>query len=147
MPKRCGHLTGKQLVSPEAMQAKIRAAVASRVDPDFVILARTDARSVEGFDAAIDRAKRYMDAGADGIFAEALESREEFAEFARRLPVPLLANMTEFGRSPSLSVSELGAMGYCMVLCFCNGISGGNGRSAADLAGFGKVWGTIAVDC
>ena len=116
LPKRCGHLTGKQLVSPEDMEAKIRAAVASRVDPDFVILARTDARSVEGFDAAIDRAKRYMDAGADGIFAEALESKDEFAEFARRLPVPLLANMTEFGRSPSLNIRELEAMGYCMVL-------------------------------
>ena len=116
LPKRCGHLTGKQLVTPQMMEAKIRAAVASRGDPNFVILARTDARSVEGFAASVERAKRYMDAGADGIFAEAMESETEFAEFAQQLRVPLLANMTEFGRSPLSSVKQLEAMGYCMVL-------------------------------
>ena len=98
------------------MASKLRAAAASRVDPDFVIVARTDARGVEGFDAAAGRAQAYLDAGADMIFPEALESVEEFAEFARRVPAPLLANMTEFGRSPLLDVEELGNLGYCAVL-------------------------------
>jgi len=116
LPKRCGHLSGKTLVAPEAMAAKVRAAVAARRNADFVILARTDARGVEGFDAAVRRAKLYLDAGADGIFPEALETPEEFAEFARRVPCPLLANMTEFGRSPSLDHAALSAMGYRIVL-------------------------------
>ena len=83
MPKRCGHLSGKLLVEPEVMAAKIRAAVAARRDPDFVILARTDARGVTGFDDAVKRAKLYLAAGADGIFPEALETAEEFARFAK----------------------------------------------------------------
>ena len=107
MPKRCGHLSGKSLVDPGAMAAKVRAAVASRRDPDFVIVARTDARSVEGFDAAVARARAYLDAGADMIFPEALETAEEFARFARDVPAPLLANMTEFGRGPLLDFDEL----------------------------------------
>jgi methylisocitrate lyase len=116
MPKRCGHLSGKSLVEPEVMAAKIRAATAARRDPDFVIVARTDARGVSGFADAVARARLYRDAGADCIFPEALESIEEFARFAREAPGPLLANMTEFGRSPNLSVAELGALGYRLIL-------------------------------
>jgi methylisocitrate lyase len=115
-PKRCGHLSGKSLVEPEVMAAKIRAAVAARRDSDFVIIARTDARGVTTFDDAIRRAKIYLAAGADAIFPEAMESSNEFARFAREVPAPLLANMTEFGKSPLLTVSELGALGYKMVL-------------------------------
>jgi methylisocitrate lyase len=116
MPKRCGHLSGKQLVAPEVMAAKLRAAVAARRDPDFVVIARTDARGVTGFDDAVRRAHRYLDAGADAIFPEALETVEEFAAFARAVKAPLLANMTEFGRSPNLDFAVLADMGYRMVL-------------------------------
>ncbi len=116
LPKRCGHLTGKGLVETDAMAAKVRAAASARRDPDFVVIARTDARSVEGFDAAVARAHAYVAAGADMIFPEALESREEFARFAERVPVPLLANMTEFGRGPLLDFDDLGALGYRAVL-------------------------------
>ena len=94
------------------MAAKIRAAVAARRDPDFVIVARTDAVSVEGFEAAVRRAHEYLAAGADMIFPEALESAEQFARFAREVPAPLLANMTEFGRSPLIPFDQLAAMGY-----------------------------------
>ena len=112
LPKRCGHLSGKGLVESQAMSAKIRAAVAARRDPDFVIVARTDARTVEGFDAAVRRARDYLAAGADMIFPEALESVDEFARFAREVPAPLLANMTEFGRSPLIPFDELAALGF-----------------------------------
>lgn len=115
-PKRCGHLSGKSLVEPEAMAAKIRAAVAAKRDPDFVVIARTDARGVTGFDDAVRRARLYLKAGADAIFPEALETADEFARFAREVPVPLLANMTEFGKGPLLTISDLGSMGYKMVL-------------------------------
>jgi methylisocitrate lyase len=115
-PKRCGHLSGKSLVEPEVMVAKLRAAVAAKQDPDFVVIARTDARGVTGYDDAVRRAKLYLAAGADAIFPEALETADEFARFAREVPAPLLANMTEFGKGPLLTVSELGAMGYRMVL-------------------------------
>jgi methylisocitrate lyase len=116
MPKRCGHLSGKALVEQDVMAAKVRAAVAARCDPDFVIIARTDARGVTGFDDAVRRAKLYLDAGADAIFPESLESAEEFARFAREVPAVLLANMTEFGRSPSLDVETLGRLGYRLIL-------------------------------
>ena len=116
LPKRCGHLSGKQLVEPEAMAAKVRVAVAARRDPDFVIIARTDARSVTGFDDAVRRAQLYLQAGADAIFPEALESADEFADFATAVKAPLLANMTEFGRSPNLDFAALSSMGYRMVL-------------------------------
>jgi len=116
LPKRCGHLSGKALISAEAMAAKIRAAVAARRDPDFVIIARTDARDVHGMEDAINRAKLYLQAGADAIFPEALESPDEFAAFAKAVDAPLLANNTEFGRSPNLTVEAFGALGYCMVL-------------------------------
>jgi methylisocitrate lyase len=117
LPKRCGHLSGKHLVEAEVMTAKVRAAAAARRDPDFVLVARTDARGVFGFDEAVRRARLYVEAGADAIFPEALESKDEFAAFARELtPTPLLANMTEFGRSPNLDFAELAGMGYRMVL-------------------------------
>jgi methylisocitrate lyase len=116
LPKRCGHLSGKSLVSTEEMEQKVRAAASARRDPDFVIVARTDARGVEGFDAAIGRARRYLAAGADVIFPEAPESGEEFAEFRRAIEAPLLANMTEFGRSPLLSVEQLDELGYQIAL-------------------------------
>ena len=116
LPKRCGHLSGKSLVDTSAMAAKIRAAVASRRDPGFVIIARTDARSVTGFDDAVARARAYVDAGADVIFPEALESRDEFAAFAREIRAPLIANMTEFGRSPLLTLAELGELGFAAML-------------------------------
>ena len=108
LPKRCGHLSGKSLVDSGSMAAKIKAAVHSRRDPDFVVIARTDAVSVLGFDQAVRRAHEYLAAGADMIFPEALESVEQFAQFAREVKAPLLANMTEFGRSPLLSIAELG---------------------------------------
>ena len=116
LPKRCGHLTGKGVIEPDAMASKIRAAVAARDDPGFVVIARTDARSVEGFDSAVDRARRYVDAGADMIFPEALESVEEFARFSEVVRAPLLANLTEFGRGPLLTFDELASLGYRAML-------------------------------
>jgi methylisocitrate lyase len=117
LPKRCGHLSGKTLIEPGQMEAKIRAAVAARRDPAFVIIARTDARGVTDLADALKRAERYVAAGADAIFPEALQSVEEFAGFARALPgVPLLANMTEFGKSPLLAAQQLAELGYAMVL-------------------------------
>lgn len=116
LPKRCGHLSGKGLIAPEAMEAKLRAAIGARRDPNFLIIARTDARDVNGFADAVERAQRYRAAGADVIFPEALESADEFAHFAKESPGPLLANMTEFGKSPSLDVATLGAMGYRLIL-------------------------------
>jgi methylisocitrate lyase len=116
LPKRCGHLSGKSVVSAETMVAKLRAAVAARRNADFVIIARTDARGVHGMEEAIRRARLYLAAGADAIFPEALESPDEFQTFAQAIDAPLLANNTEFGRSPNLTVEAFGALGYCMVL-------------------------------
>ena len=115
-PKRCGHLSGKSLVDAEAMTEKIKAAVAARHDPDFMIIARTDARAVEDFGRTIDRAQRYVEAGADAIFPEALQNAGEFRDFAREIDMPLLANMTEFGKSPLFSFKELAGFGYRMVI-------------------------------
>ena len=115
-PKRCGHLPGKSLIPAKEMAGKIKAAAGAREDPDFVIIARTDARGVTGFRDAVDRAKRYLDAGADLIFPEALQSEEEFSKFAKEVPAPLLANMTEFGVSPALSAGALSKMGYRVIL-------------------------------
>jgi methylisocitrate lyase len=115
-PKRCGHLAGKEIVDPEEMVGKIKAAVAARRDPNFMIIARTDARGVEDFDRTLDRAQHYLEAGADGIFPEALQSAEEFRDFANELDLPLLANMTEFGKSPLLSFQDLAELGYRMVI-------------------------------
>lgn len=116
MPKRCGHLSGKSLVPVEEMAAKVRAAVASRRDPEFVIIARTDARGVTGLEDALERAAAYVDAGADAIFPEALHTADEFAAFAEQATVPLMANMTEFGKSPLLRAEELGRLGYAAIL-------------------------------
>ena len=116
LPKKCGHLPGKELVPQRDMELKVKAAVKARKDRDFMIIARTDARAVEGLDGAIKRAKAYMKAGADAIFSEALETREEFEAFAKEVKAPLMANMTEFGKSPLLSVKELEAIGYKMVI-------------------------------
>jgi methylisocitrate lyase len=115
-PKRCGHVAGKSLIDPREMCDKIASAVEARRDRDFLIIARTDARAVEGVDAAIERAQLYLQAGADGIFPEALQSAAEFKMFAAEVKAPLLANMTEFGKSPLLSVRQLEAMGYRMVI-------------------------------
>ncbi len=120
-PKKCGHLSGKQLVPSSEMARKIGAAVEARRDPDFLIVARTDSRAVEGLDGAVRRACDYVNAGADAVFPEALESVEEFRTFAQRLSkegvkVPLVANMTEFGKSPYLSVRECEDLGYRLVL-------------------------------
>lgn len=116
LPKRCGHLSGKMLVSRQEMVGKLRAAARARRDPDFVLIARTDARAVAGFDDALDRAKAYVEAGADMIFPEALQTPDEFTRFAEEIPVPLVANMTEFGKSPLLAAPELADMGYAAVL-------------------------------
>src|SRR2546427_2612552 len=115
-PKRCGHLAGKQIVDIDEMVGKIRATLTARRDPDFLIIARTDARAVENFDGTVKRARSYVEAGADGIFPEALQSAEEFKAFAREVKAPLLANMTEFGKSPLLSFQELSEFGYRMVI-------------------------------
>lgn len=116
LPKRCGHLSGKSLVETGVMCAKLRAAAAARADADLVIIARTDARGVEGFEAAVERAKRYLDAGADWIFPEALADEGEFGRFAQEVEAPLLANMTEFGKSPLLTLDQLAQLGYSGVL-------------------------------
>jgi methylisocitrate lyase len=115
-PKRCGHLEGKAVISVQEMTEKIRAAVKARRDPDFLIIARTDARAVEGFAETVERAKAYLAAGADAIFPEALETAREFRDFARKISAPLMANMTEFGRSPLLTVQQLATAGYRMVI-------------------------------
>ncbi|RAI42999.1 methylisocitrate lyase [Rhodoplanes roseus] len=115
LPKKCGHLNDKKLADPADMAAKIQAAVRAR--RDLVIVARTDAAASEGLDGAVARAKRYVAAGADAIFPEALTTPDMFREFAQKMPgVPLLANMTEFGRTPYLTASEFEALGYKMVI-------------------------------
>ena len=115
-PKRCGHLSGKSIVDVEEMTEKIKAAVAARRDRNFMIIARTDARAVEDFDRTVDRAQRYIKAGADAIFPEALQTPDEFRNFASRIDCPLLANMTEFGKSPLHSFEDLVGFGYRMVI-------------------------------
>lgn len=116
IPKKCGHLDGKELVPVEEMEAKVRAAVRAKSDPSFLVIARTDARGVSGLEDAILRANAYVQAGADAIFPEGLESREEFAEFRSRIEVPLLANMTEFGKTPLITVDEFRSLGYNLVI-------------------------------
>ncbi len=114
--KRCGHRPGKELVTAAEMSDRIRAAVDARSDPDFVIMARTDAHAVEGQKVAIERAATYVEAGADMIFAEALTTLEEYREFTKALDVPVLANITEFGRTPLFSTADLGKAGVRLVL-------------------------------
>ncbi|MEE2906227.1 MAG: methylisocitrate lyase [Planctomycetota bacterium] len=115
-PKRCGHLDGKQLVPVDHMVEKVQAASQNRPDDGFVIIARTDAASVTGLDDAIERGNRYRDAGADMIFPEGLTSPNEFATFAEACPGLLLANMTEFGKTPMIQVSQFSDMGYDLVI-------------------------------
>lgn len=115
-PKRCGHLDGKQLIATDEMCTKVRAAVEARTDASFFIIARTDARGVDGLDAAIDRANRYVRAGADCIFPEGLQSEEEFRQFREKVDGPLLANMTEFGKTPLITAAQFGEMGYQVVI-------------------------------
>ena len=115
-PKRCGHLAGKTLVEMEEMNEKIAAAAAAKRDKDFLLIARTDARAVENFAKAVERAQSYLAAGADAIFPEALQNEQEFRDFAKEVKAPLLANMTEFGKSPLLSLGQLTELGYRMVI-------------------------------
>ncbi|MEK3889673.1 methylisocitrate lyase [Bacillus sp. FSL K6-3431] len=114
LPKKCGHLNGKKLVSMEEMMQKVK--VIKQIAPSLIVVARTDARAVEGMEAAIDRVHAYMEAGADAIFPEALQSEEEFRQFAKRVKVPLLANMTEFGKTPYYTADAFADMGYQMVI-------------------------------
>ncbi len=117
-PKRCGHMEGKQVISPDEMVAKVRAAVAARQSADFVLIVRTDARAVEGLAAALDRAERYRDAGADAIFVEAPQTEDEVAQVAERLRgTPLLFNWAEGGKTPPLPLETLRALGYRLVIC------------------------------
>lgn len=115
LPKRCGHLEGKELVDPDEMVKKLISAKDAAAK-ELLLIARTDARSVEGMDGAIERAKLYSKAGADMIFPEALETREEFVEFRRRISLPLMANMTEFGKTPYMEAREFERMGYNLVI-------------------------------
>lgn len=115
-PKRCGHLEGKRLVPAEAFAEKIAAAAEARRSKDFLIIARTDARGVEGYDEAVRRAHLYLEAGAEAIFPEALKTEEELRRFAKDVNTWLLANMTEFGKTPYFSVDEFADMGYNLVI-------------------------------
>lgn len=116
-PKRCGHFAGKALISADEMVRKLRVALEARRDPDLVVIARTDARAIEGIDGAIDRARRYAEAGADVCFIEAPRSLEELQRIPREVPRPCLVNMLTGGVTPILSVDELGEMGYKIVVC------------------------------
>lgn len=144
LPKKCGHLNGKALVSPTDMAAKV--AAAKKASRDIVIVARTDAAGVEGFDAAVERAKLYVDAGADAIFPEALNTREIFEKFAAQMPgVPLLANMTEFGKTPFYTADEFEAMGYKMVIWPVSSLRVANKAQARLYAAIAKDGGTHAM--
>ncbi|MCZ6575110.1 MAG: methylisocitrate lyase [Gammaproteobacteria bacterium] len=114
--KRCGHRPGKALVSAQEMADRIRAAVDARTDEQFVIVARTDALAVEGLDAALERAGRYVEAGADVIFAEAMTTLEDYKRFTSTVGVPVLANITEFGNTPLFTVEELRKVGVGLVI-------------------------------
>ncbi len=116
LPKRCGHMLGREVVPVEEMVGKIKAAVATRTDPDFMIVARTDARTIYGIDAAIDRARAYEDAGADVIFVESPESVEEMYKINEKVHKPTLANMVEGGRTPMLPNEKLKEIGYSLVI-------------------------------
>lgn len=115
-PKRCGHLKGKSLIPAEEMCIKLKAALAARSSSDFMIIARTDAIAVEGFDKAIERAKKYLDAGADMIFVEAPETLDQIAEIARQIPQPKLINMFYGGKTPLVATKDLEEMGYKLII-------------------------------
>ena len=114
--KRCGHRPNKEVVSPDEMVDRIKAATDAKTDPDFVLMARTDALAIEGLDAAIERACRYRDAGADMIFAEAVTELEQYRLFADVVGVPILANITEFGKTNLYTTEELGSVGVSLTL-------------------------------
>jgi methylisocitrate lyase len=134
--KRCGHRPGKALVPAEEMIDRIKAAVDGRTDPSFVIMARTDAHAVEGQKAALERARAYVEAGADMIFAEALTSLEEYTQFTGAIRVPVLANITEFGKTPLFTTTELGSVGVRLVLY---PLSAFRAMSSAALAVYGAL--------
>jgi methylisocitrate lyase len=116
MPKRCGHLDGKEVVDAATMVQRVRAASDAKRDPNFILIARSDARAVEGLDKSIDRMKAYVDAGADMIFPEAMANEKEFEAVRKAIKVPILANMTEFGKSRLLNKKELEALGFNLVI-------------------------------
>ncbi|MAF49216.1 MAG: methylisocitrate lyase [Rhodospirillaceae bacterium] len=116
LPKRCGHLDNKTLIETVAMARKIRAAADAKRDSNFLIMARTDANAVEGLDATIQRAKAYVDAGAEALFPEALTDKKQYETFRAAFDVPLLANMTEFGKTPLLTTRELEDLGFNIVI-------------------------------
>ncbi|MEM5500371.1 methylisocitrate lyase [Ahrensia kielensis] len=116
MPKRCGHLDGKEIVEASVMVQRVRAASDAKMDSNFCLIARSDARAVEGLEKSIDRMKAYVDAGADMIFPEAMQSEKEFEAIRAAIDVPILANMTEFGKSRLLNKSELESLGFNMVI-------------------------------
>jgi methylisocitrate lyase len=134
--KRCGHRPGKALVPADEMVDRIKAAVDGRTDPNFVIMARTDAHAVEGQQAAVDRAAKYVEAGADMIFAEALKTLDEYKQFTSTIRVPVLANLTEFGQTPLFTVAELGTVGIRLVLY---PLSAFRAMSQAALAVYGSI--------
>lgn len=141
LPKKCGHLNDKKLADPQDMAAKVAAARKAR--RDLVVIARTDAAASEGIDGAVARAKRYLDAGADAIFPEALTTAEMFRAFAKAMPgVKLLANMTEFGRTPFFTASEFEAMGYKMVIWPVSAFRVANKAQAALYAAIRRDGGT-----
>ncbi len=116
-PKRCGHLPGKRVIPVKEMEEKVRVACKARENPDFLIIVRTDSRAIDGLEGAIKRANRYIKAGADVIFPEALESKREFEIFAKEVKgIPLMANMTDFGKSPYISANRFEEMGYSIVI-------------------------------
>jgi 2-methylisocitrate lyase-like PEP mutase family enzyme len=139
-PKRCGHLDGKLLVSAEEMCGKIKAAVDARRSQETLIIARTDAMAVEGFERAVERAAQYRDAGADVLFVEAPKTRDDLARVAATLGrnLPLMANMVEGGQTPSLPASELEALGFSLVI-----FPGGIVRAIAKMAG--EYYGSLAA--
>lgn len=138
-PKRCGHIEGKSLISADEMAGKIAAAAAARKDPDFVIAARTDAIAVEGFEAAIARAAAYREAGADLLFVEAPETEAQIADIPRRLEGPLMINMFRGGRTPFMSPSRLGELGYRLVIVASD-------LQRAAIRAMAEVLGAIAKD-
>jgi len=116
-PKRCGHFAGKQLISTEEMVTKLKVALDTRRDPDFVVIARTDARGVEGFDAAVERANRYAEAGADLCFVEAPQTRDELVRLPGLIPKPQLVNMLTGGQTPIMPADELERLGFKIMVC------------------------------
>ena len=142
IPKRCGHLAGKQLVPVEEMTAKLRAAADARVDADFVLIARTDAVAVEGFDAALERAARYREAGADVLFIEA-PNAEQLPKIAPRLKAPLLYNMATSGKTPFLPKDEIERLGFKLII-YPNWVMLAAIRAASEVLATLKATGSIA---